>query len=168
MALKFIAKGYGSEKLGQSIRKIVDRVAVCSMATVNVDRTSHINTAYVCYDSAMRFYFISDVATRHAKNISRNPSLALALFSTEHRWGKPIAGLQLFGTCRRATGITAAKALMLYGKRFHDYAKYIRTLSKAERLAGSFRPFVFTPTKLKLVDEPRFGEEKFIDVSISR
>jgi uncharacterized protein YhbP (UPF0306 family) len=165
---KFVARGYESKNLARSILGIAEKVTLCTMATVNADRTSHINTAYVCYDSALRFYFISDVETQHGKNIAARPSLAVALFSTEHRWGKPISGLQLFGTCRRATGLAAAKALLLYGRRFHDYAKYARSLSKAQRLAGSFRFFVFTPTSLRLVDEPRFGEENFITVGIRR
>ena len=94
---------YPCDILHESIFAILNAAELCSIATSNSVGDCHISTAYYCFSKSLEFYFVSDVSTHHCKNIAQNASIAIAIYDSHQRWGEPLTGLQLFGSCHLAT-----------------------------------------------------------------
>lgn len=168
MKVQFKNSDYVNERLSRSVFGILTNVKLCSIATVGCDSEGHINAAYFCYNEALDLYFVSDPATKHCQHIARCPKIAIAIFDTNQPWGEPLRGLQLFGECHLAGAVESAKALATHAVRFHAYGEYIKALSPLERDKSPHRFYVFRPTRVKILDEPEFGEETFVTAEIVR
>lgn len=158
-------------RLQRSIFRILQETTLCSIATVSGLNKAHINTAYFAYSKDLELYFLSDPGAVHCKNVSINPSMAMTIFNSLQTWGKPDRGLQLFGTCRDAKGVAAAKAERAYARRFPQYAR--RTAhthsdkSEGSRLR-SYHFYRFVPNTIKVFDEPEFGSGVFVVMSVGQ
>lgn len=143
------------------------------MATVGTHNRAHINTAYFCYSDLdnLEIYFLSDPKSTHAMNLSKNPSIAMAVFRTSQDWGGSDRGMQLFGTCAETQDRLAVKAERLYRNRFTLYARWMVSNRKNEkRLARqlrSYRFYRFLPNKVKVLDAKEFGAN-FITANVLR
>jgi uncharacterized protein YhbP (UPF0306 family) len=167
MKKQFQHPDYDGSKLQTSIVEIINSVPLWSMSTVNGDQTAHINTAYFCFDDDFKFYCLTSPSTRHSENVHRNDSAAVSIFDTDQPWGEnPLRGLQIFGTCKLASGLNEEAALREYGHRFPTYLTWVNSLTKGEKDDLESKFYCFTPTSLKLLDEKRFGEENFISVKL--
>lgn len=169
MPVTFVHAKYRSRVLARSIARILRSSHLCSLATLTSSGRPHINTAFYCVDSRFRFFFISDTSSRHGRNLARTPQAAMTIFDSAQRWGAPLHGIQLFGTCRRVRQPALADhADRCYRSHFPAYARWCRTLNSTAvaELASSY--FVFIPRTLTLFDERRFGEEIFLRVRIRR
>ncbi len=151
----------------RSVVKTLKSNHLWSMAT-SAGRRGHVNTAYYCHSDDLLFYFVSERTSAHVTNFFKVPNVAVAIFDSRQPWDSYHRGLQLFGTCREARGALSRAAFAAYAKRFPDYAKYIKTLSAAERRKSSYRFYEFSPTALKVLDERVFGEEVFVSATIRR
>ncbi|HEV3469876.1 MAG TPA: pyridoxamine 5'-phosphate oxidase family protein [Pyrinomonadaceae bacterium] len=150
-----------SERLYNSVVRILASNMLCSMATYGEKGRVHINTAFFCFSDDLDFYFLSNPASVHCQNISRSPQAAVAIFDSRQLWGTPHRGLQLFGNSALAGGEGENEAHELYSIRFPAYAQF------AERLSH-LRFYSFTPTSVKILDEEEFGEEVFVVAEIVR
>jgi|ERR1022692_234053 uncharacterized protein YhbP (UPF0306 family) len=168
MSLELKNAEYASERMSQSVLRILQAVELCSIATVGANDDGYINTAFFCYTPSLDFYFVSDTETIHSQNIARSPKIAIAVFDTHQPWGEPVRGLQLFGDCHLANALESAMALKTHAARFHAYGDYMRALSPLERDKSPYRFYLFRPTTLKIADEAEFGEECFITADIIR
>src|ERR1700722_19094081 len=97
MTVKFRNADYSSEKLSKSVLNIIKETHLCSMATINPDGTSHINTAFFCFNEDLDVYFVSDWRTKHCRNLTQKPKVALTIFDSHQKWGDSLRGIQLFG-----------------------------------------------------------------------
>ena len=138
------------------------------MATVDRLHKSHINTAYFSFSEDLELYFLSDRGAAHCRNLSSNPSMAMAVFDSSQTWGKPDRGLQLFGICREAKGREATNVERVYGKRFPEYVRRtVGARGQASRLR-SYRFYRFLPRRVKVFDERDFGAGVFIVAAVLR
>lgn len=159
------------ERLRRSLFRILQETALCSMATVNRLNRAHINTAYFAFSEDLELYFLSDPGAVHCRNLSGNPSMAITIFNSSQRWGKPDKGLQLFGACREAKGRQVAKAERVYGKRFPEYAERTTGAHRSKREAPrlrSYRFYRFLPRMVKVFDEREFGSGIFVGAAVLR
>lgn len=165
--VKLVTDNYTNDVIVKSLRSIFDSSVLCSVATVNIDQTSYINTAYFSYDESFNLYFLSDPQTNHCKNIECNPSVAITVFDSNQPWGEaPLLGLQLFGTARLLPITEQQDGAANYGSRFSAYNNYISSLTPRELDAFPSRFYQVHPQSFKILDEVSFGEENYVTVNI--
>jgi uncharacterized protein YhbP (UPF0306 family) len=172
VTVRYIRKRFPESQIRRSILGILRENTLCSMATVAPGNRAHINTAYFCYSAQLELYFLSDPEAQHCKNLERNPSLAMTIFSSSQKWGNPDRGLQLFGTCRRVDGRPAEEAAHWYGTRFPAFGKWLKGASDADRrqaaLLRSYAFHRFLPKRIKILDEREFGGGVFVTAIVKR
>lgn len=165
MKTLFRHPNYESKLLGASIYELLSTSSLWSMATVNADGTSHINTAYYCHDDNFVFYFLTPPSTQHSKNLVHNSSASVTIFDSNQQFGEnPLRGLQLFGTSVLAEN--ESKAYQTYGMRFPGFLKWIESLDEESKKNIESKFYAFLPQKIKLFDEKTFGEETFITITL--
>ena len=156
---------FSDRNLRASLTRILRRNVLASFATVSPDGRAHINTAYYAWAEDWSLVFFSYPDSRHARNLEVNSSMAVTVFDSHQRWGKPDQGIQLFGRCRRPGRTSAILAERVYTARFPGFERWRTRLGKEE---GSFAlvPFRFRPTRAKILDEPKLGGGRFVEVRI--
>ncbi|MCX6154099.1 MAG: pyridoxamine 5'-phosphate oxidase family protein [Candidatus Kapabacteria bacterium] len=162
---KFAHPEFSDDKLNDSVLRILSSNILSSIATIK-DNESYIHTAYYCFNSKLDFYFISDPATQHTKNIEDNSSVALAIYDSKQVWDNNKCGLQIFGNCEIAKGTKLIEGTMLYLKRFAGLKQWIQHPDDFIKGAINSKMFVINTSKITLFDEDAFGEEVFINLII--
>ena len=172
--MKTVAGNLSNRRLRKSIIRILRDSELCSIATLDPRNRPHINTAYFSYRGLddLEIFFLSDTKSRHCRNLSRNPFMAMTIFRTNQPWDAPGRGLQLFGTCSQTEGKLASKAEQVYAKRFPPYARWTSSTKKDEKKLAeqlrSYRFYRFLPRKLKVLDEAEYGGAAHVMVTIRR
>jgi uncharacterized protein YhbP (UPF0306 family) len=151
----------------QAVSRILKKSPLCAIATVGPDDRAHINTAYFAWSAALELYFLSHPRSLHCRNLQRKPTIAIAVFESAQTWGELDRGLQLFGTCRQARGLTARKAAQAYGGRFKSYRAW-RAGLEPDDTAREYRFYRFVTQRLKLFDEREFGGAVFVSAAVRR
>lgn len=108
-------KTTGSEEaINQRFVRFLQKHHVLTLATVSEEGMPYCSNAFYCYDKARNLLvFTSDLSTRHAQQMERNPHVAASVVLETKIVGR-VQGLQLCGTAVRAD--EAAKRAYL--KRF--------------------------------------------------
>ena len=168
MKVRFDHAEYTTDRIAKSVERILEATQLCSMATVSEGNVSHINTAYFCFDDRLDIYFVSQLSSVHIRNIATNPSMAVSIFDTHQPWDDWKTGLQFFGTVRSTDKHEFKHGSELYKKRFPDSKKWLHSLGQS--VASSVVPpfYLFTPARVKVLDEEDFGEETFVEAAIKR
>lgn len=161
MSVTLRSPDYTSERLYNSVTRILASNMLCSMATQGEKGGAHINTAFFCFSDDLDCYFLSNPASVHCQNISRSPQMAIAVFDSHQLWGAAHKGLQIFGNCALAEGSAEDDARELYAARFPAYVKFTDRISH-------LRFYSFTPTAVKILDEDEFGAEVFVMAEVVR
>jgi len=172
MAFQLRSPGYGSAQLLTSVERILSSTALCSMATTSEAGTVDINAAFFAVGSDLLLYFLSHPNAAHSRNLTHVPAMAMTVFDSHQEWGQPHFGLQLFGNGEPVASTSVEQARAVYAARFTGYFDRV---VRAEESGGTpeagvagLRLYVFTPTRLKLLDEPAFGDGVFIPVEVAR
>jgi uncharacterized protein YhbP (UPF0306 family) len=150
-----------NRQIQRSVYQLLAANVLCSMASITTEGSAHINTAYFSYTPDLKVYFLSHPSALHCQNILSNPSMALAIFSSNQTWGSPDRGLQLFGMCKQVTGREASEADRLYGKRFAKYAAWKANFT-SDSSGRDYRLFRFITSELKVFDEEELGAGIFV------
>jgi uncharacterized protein YhbP (UPF0306 family) len=150
-----------NRQIQRSVYQLLADNMLCSMASITTEGSAHINTAYFSYTPDLNVYFLSHPHALHCQNLLSNPSMALAIFSSNQTWGSPDRGLQLFGRCKQVTGQEASKADGLYGKRFAKYAVWKANLT-SDSSGRDYRLYKFITSRLKVFDEKELGTGLFV------
>jgi uncharacterized protein YhbP (UPF0306 family) len=154
-------------RVHRSVHRLLAENVLCSIASITADGHAHINTAYFSYAPELEIYFLSHQRALHCQNISSNPSMAMAVFSSNQTWGGSDCGLQLFGICKQATGRQATKADRLYSKRFAEYHAWRAGLAPTSP-GRDYRFYRFIANELKVFDEKELGAGIFVLVKVQR
>jgi uncharacterized protein YhbP (UPF0306 family) len=158
MGAKIVQGSLQDPRVQRSVASILRRNVLCSMATVSPRGIAHISTAYFAYSPRLELVFFSHPDSRHSRNLTRNSTMAIALFVSSGVWGskKPERGLQLFGRCRVASGALGKRMAELYARRFPGFWRWQQSVTRKEG-RFSWRAYRFMPTSLKLFDDRLFG-----------
>lgn len=167
LGLRILNRDIPLERVRRSLFRLLRENHLCAISTVSRNYRAHINTAYFCFSDELEVFFLSHPSSLHSRNLSTNPSMAIAIFSSSPEWAGRDHGVQLFGTCTQATGAQARKAERLYGKRFPAYARWKTGLRKGDQ-ARDYRFYRFETNKLKLLDEKEFGDAVFVSAAVRR
>jgi uncharacterized protein len=165
MGVETVRRDLEDSRVRASLRRLLRENVLASFATVDPRGLSHINTAYFAWSDDWSIFFYSYPDSRHCRNLERQPSMAVAVFDSHQRWGRPDTGVQFFGRAREATGASARVAEAVYARRFPGFEKWKTDLEHNE---GAFplRPFRFRPRRAKVFDERSLGGGKFVEVLI--
>ena len=157
----------GESTIRRSVLRILDENDLCSMATVTGPGEPHVNTAHFCYSTGLVVYFLSHPGARHCRNLTHSPSVALTVFSSAQRWGRPGRGVQLFGTCGPARGADLREAHRLYAKRFPAYRRWKAGAGKGDA-GAQYRFYRVRVGSVKLMDERAIGDGVFTTMTVAR
>jgi len=147
-----------SERIAATARRLLDASTLCAVASVARGARAHVNTAYFAWSPALDVVWMSEPRAGHSRNIRANPSVAVAVYSSDQRWGRPDRGIQLFGTALDLDRSEAGDAETLYAARFPAY-------DRAEM--GGYSFYRFRPRRIKLFDERELGAGVFVTARIS-
>jgi uncharacterized protein len=161
MSVILLNPDYPSERLYNSVARLLAANELCSIATQGENGEVHINTAFFGFSDNLDLYFLSNPASLHCQNLSRSPQVAIAVFDSQQIWGAAHKGLQLFGICALATGVEEKIACELYSSRFAHYMEFRNRLSH-------LRFYRFTTAVVKVLDEDEFGEEVLVSAQVVR
>ena len=159
--LPILTSGITDRRVQRSVHHLLAENVLCSMATITAQGRAYINTAYFSYTPDLKVYFFSHPNALHCQNIVSNPSMALAIFSSNQTWGSPDRGLQLLGMCKQVAGREASKADKLYSKRFTEYATWKANLA-SNTLGLDYQFYRFVTAELKVFDEKELGVGIFV------
>jgi uncharacterized protein YhbP (UPF0306 family) len=113
------------------------------------------------------FYLLSHPESLHCRNLTTNPSLAVAVFVSPQNWIDPGRGVQLFGTCRQVLDADRDEAEGVYRRRYQPYDHWKASLKIGDP-ALDYRFYRFVPSRLKILDEVEFGDAVFVEAEIVR
>ena len=161
MSVTLHSPSYSSDRLYNSVARILSSTMLCSMATLGEKGNVHINTAFFCFSDDLELYFLSNPASVHCQNVSSSPQMAMTVFDSHQSWGELGKGLQLFGNCVLAKEVIEDKAREHYSIRFPRYEEFLDRLSHLHF-------YRFTPAAIKILDEEEFGDEVLVMAEIVR
>jgi len=142
---------------------------LCSMSSVNSDKSPHINTAFYAFKGASVLYFLSEPNGLHTKNFDVRPKIAVNIAASDQKWGSELKGAQLFGTCCR---VNAMKDLLegysLYAKRFLGFSDWIKHPQDLLSGAAETRLYKISILNGKLFDEVSFGKDSYIEFKFEK
>jgi uncharacterized protein YhbP (UPF0306 family) len=164
---KMLDNTFSEERVRQSVLSILDKNVLFSISTVTPEGRAHINTAYFSYSDKLELYFLSHPGSVHCRNLERNASMAVTIFSSLQQWTDPGQGLQLFGTCQATSGSSAEEAERAYQRRFPAYQNWKAAL-KDEDLAREYRFYRFEAAWIKILDEKNLGDAIFARATVFR
>ena len=171
MPIHLKAPGYSSDQLYASVTRLLTATPLCSMATRSAAGVVDINTAFFAFSPDLDLYFLSHPGSAHCRNLGHVPEMALTVFASDQAWGVPHSGLQLYGSGSRVPGAAVERARAQYAARFPGYfdnvLRYGEDLEATAGLAGLVL-YQFAPARIKLLDEPEFGDEVFILIEVVR
>src|SRR5438093_13016904 len=101
MTVAVVRKRFPDKKIQRTVFRILRDSALCSISTVAPGNRAHINTAYFCYSSDLKFYLLSDPDSLHCTNIERNPSMSMTVMDSTHMWGGGARVTQRFVAVKR-------------------------------------------------------------------
>ena len=155
------------ETLRTSVLGILAENVLCSLATTASDGTAHVNAVYFAYTEALELVFLSHPASNHCQNLRRRPEVAVAIYASGQAWTGPDRGIQLFGAAAEAVGAAAAAATRCYAGRFRGFTAWQDALSPGD-LGRQYRLYRVEIARLKLLDEPLWGEGVFVQATVAR
>lgn len=156
-------------EIAESIEKLLATNRACSMATIATDGAPYINTAFYTYNKSWHLYIMTNPATQHSRNLAVNNQCSMTIFdSGQVPAGKVgLMGLQLFGTMKQVDATRAGKVFSLYAKRFAWVISWAGAYRNMTKITKS-RFYEFVPERVKVFDEPTFGNDVFLTVKIER
>lgn len=144
----------------RSLFRILRANVLCAVSTVGPRGRAHVHICYFAFSAAPELFFLSDPRSRHAVNLRRHRSAAIAVFSSTQTWGGPDRGAQLFGRCAPVPRSGRKRARRLYRQRFPAF-----TVDRAARDLVLYR---FVTRRARVLDEREFGDAALVDLSLPR
>lgn len=153
------------ELVERSVNRVLEETSLCAWSTVTGDGKAHVNIGYFAYSDQLEFFLLSHPNSLHCRNIEANDSMAVAVFASTQHWTDPGRGIQFFGACTRTSGGDAARAERIYGQRFSAFLEWKAAIRPIDAGYG-YRLYRFVAERLKILDEPEFGDAVFVEADI--
>jgi uncharacterized protein len=164
---QILNSNYSERDLSISVAEILHSCNLMAMASsLPENGGGYANTAYFSYNANLSIYFISDEDTQHSLNIVDNPLVSAAIWLTPPVFAEGLRGIQLFGRCVRAVHKQASEGLRSRKERFSDFQPDANMEKAYIDGTGKSGLFVIETSKLKIIDEPRFGRRNYIDAVV--
>jgi len=146
--------------LSDSINLVLKNVQLMSLS-IGADVPNVCPVYFTLYDE-MTLCFVLNLNSRHAKLLGKTDAASVAIYDSNQPWANPKVGIQMMGNCKQASIAESLKARSSYAERFPANIEDTTVKKMVNHSMDGFRFFLFTPTEIKILDEPRFGEETYI------
>jgi len=93
--------------------------------------------------------------------------MAVSVFDSTQNWNEPGRGVQFFGSCKQVAEADKPQVEGVYSKRYEAYQAWKANLRGGDP-ALNYRFYRFIPDRLKILDEPEFGDAIFVVAEIAR
>lgn len=147
------------KKNKDSLSEFLKSQRMISVATIS-DKPFICNV-YYGMDDNFNLYFISETSTDHAKNISKNPEVAVSVADTHQSVTDKKVGVQISG---KASLVTDEKelisALKLWNKANPGFEKII-SLENMKKKIIKGKVYRIKPVSVKFFNEKLYGSEGF-------
>lgn len=143
------------------IQRMLESHNTLTLATVK-DGLPWAATVFYASDDTLNLFFVSDHRTRHAQEMTANPTVALAINADVDDWNG-VRGLQIEGTAGKVEGAERARVLALYLGKFLSVRALFETPRSPDEqtIAQRLKNTDFwrvTPRFIRLIDNARgFG-----------
>jgi uncharacterized protein YhbP (UPF0306 family) len=131
---------------------------LCALATTSPGGKPHINHMYFAWAGRFDIFWISYADSIHSRNLARNPSAAVTVYSSNQTWGRPDRGIQLFGSAKEVTGRAAGDAAAAYAARFKAF----------DPDADDLPLYRFRPRTIKMFDERSLDPGTLVTARVTR
>lgn len=133
------------------------------MAVATCGEFPWIASVYYTFDNDLNLYFLSAPSTLHAKQILKNPKVAVSIANSSQDIDKPKRGLQVSGVAHQISGLAKVKhALELWKSNLG----VVDPKLTYKVVTGSM--FKISPKKIKLFDQDLFkagdGKEPILEL----
>lgn len=166
MKPKFGHPSHSDNDLYDSISKLFANNTDLAMATV-VDGKAYVNTVHYAFNEALDLFILTQAHTQHGINLTKNPSIAVAIWNKPEVPGSNLEGIQLFGTCKQVSALGLPEAIMVYGSRFVSFGQAIKHPQDFDKGITDARLYVIKSNSGKLLDEPKFGRRNYISFNFN-
>lgn len=135
------------------LQECMNSTDYCCIATVD-PKGVWSNPVYFAWDSKFNLYFISQLHSRHMKNLKKDPRIGVSIYKTEQKGD--VVGIQLEGKAKR---LTTKKDIALAFKIYHGRTGGER--DQQEYINNPTWHFVkIKPDAIFYFDTRFFGEER--------
>jgi uncharacterized protein YhbP (UPF0306 family) len=155
---------FSDEKIIESLEFIMENNSLFSMSSLNEDNSPWINTAFYSYDSDFNLFFLTPPTTLHSENVKKNKSVAVSIYDSHQLPESDKRGLQIFGTCHKASLIEIPKVFGSYAKRFQAFSRGVQDPKDMIVKGFESRFYIIKPHIIKIFDEVLFGEEEWVTI----
>ena len=156
------------QQKNQLARRIIKRNEYMSVASSWHGRGAWVSPVCYAFDNDYNFYYISLPASRHARNIRRNPNVTIAIFDSRQPFGEGV-GLQIEGRITRVNWPRVPSVIRLYFTRKWPYVSHkLKTYYKGFKKVlknRTYRAYQFTPSKVWMND-PDSETDRRIEVHL--
>lgn len=136
------------------VAALLQSQSTLALATSCADGSPRLAPLFYLPGEALSLYWFSSSSSEHARNIKRDPSVAVSIFRPTDQW-KQICGVQMRGMVTVVTGRARRKAISQeYADRFQLGALFHTALSRS-------RLYEFQPSWLRYIDNSRHFGDKF-------
>lgn len=146
--------------LSDSVNMVLQSVSLMSLS-IGAGASNVCPVYFALYDETS-LCFVTNVNSKHAKLLDKTDSASIAIYDSSQLWANPKVGIQMIGSCKQASIVETVKARTSYAERFPESIEDTTVTEMVALTLDGFRFFLFTPTEIKIFDEPRFGEETYI------
>src|ERR1017187_6268149 len=101
----------------ERLLKFLREHQVLTLAVVDANGNPYAAALFYAVDEELRFHVVTDPATRHAKAMLANPSVAGTIQLDRQHWHE-IRGVQFCGICRQLDSDERVRAWEVYNARF--------------------------------------------------
>lgn len=150
---------YPETALGDSINLILQSVQLMSLS-IEADVPNVCPVYFALYDETS-LCFVSNVNSKHAELLGKTVTASVAIYDSNQPWKNPRVGIQMMGNCKQASIAESIEARSRYAERFPANIEDTTVTKMVAHSLEGIRFFIFIPTEIKIIDEPRFGEETY-------
>ncbi len=156
-------ENFSFEEAKASLEEICRRNELLALATVSENSKAFNATAFFAFDGEFNFYILTEPDTDHGKNIEENSSISLSIYDSRQEWSDDKRGLQVFGEAEKLEDEEkVSQAFKTYTERFPGLKEQVSEPEEMEYIDSEF--YVVRPYRIKIFDEPRFGEETWLNL----
>ena len=84
-------------KHAQLVARLLQQQSTLALATTSADGTPRIAPLFYLTGDALRLFWFSSAASRHSRNLKRDPAAAVAIYRPTQQW-REISGVQMRGS----------------------------------------------------------------------
>lgn len=148
--------GQPTQKTIRDLRRFLREIQVAALATVDDRGLPYVVNVYVAIDEQVRFYFVSDPASRHSQHLMRQPHVSLAGYAPIRMW-QQVRGIQVQGVCESVEPEHRQGVWETY----RQWYPYIDEVTEYVRAMAFYR---VTPDRIRWIDNSvHFGFKVDLD-----